>query len=243
VRLLVENRVGGKTILSQQLGNESIKYFFTEDTVFISTNEEYSTKMRYSINDSILLIGNFLKYKIDSLTDQTLTVTNIPTKDHDIDKLSTFTFPNIDYLFDYLKQTHQLVTIGDSLILAGNLLSPTHYGDITKLFLSEFASLTTDKTFTGSFIISKDGNIMDIQIPLSEKVLKKDAEKISTVIMSTKGSWIFPPTSKPFNYKINFSVKITRIEPLIAVSFTFHPKNKERRKMTFRIKIFGETKP
>jgi hypothetical protein len=226
VRLLIEKDVGGKMITNQMLGQESVKYLFKENTVLISSNDKYSFEMQYSLDDQTLAIGNFLKYKVDSLTDEILLVHEFPKRDVADSKSSTYTFLNTNYLFDYLKQTQQLPVVNDSVIVANNLLSPAYEGNIDSLFSSGLSDIKSDIIFNGTFTISKDGGIVDVQIPINKKASKKDAEKIAAILKSSGGNWIIPPTPKTFYYRINFSLSISHHDPLVGVNIIFHPLGK-----------------
>ena len=225
VRLLLEKDVGGKIITNQLLGEESVKYFFKEKTVLISANDKYSFEMPYSLDDQTLVIGNFVKYKVDSVSDEILMVHEFPKKGSD-GKSPIYTFLNTDYLFDYLKQTQQLLAINDSVIVATNLLSPACGGNIDSLLSSGLSDIKIDIAFDGTFTISKDGDIVDVQIPPNKKVREKDIEKVIAILKSTKGNWIIPPTPKPVYYRINFSLLIYHFDPLVGVSIIFHPQRK-----------------
>ncbi|MES1198318.1 MAG: hypothetical protein ABUL41_03480, partial [Chitinophagaceae bacterium] len=116
-------------------------------------------------------------------------------------------------------------TIGDSLIVASNLFSPTYNGDFIKLLMSKYNPNTGDETITGTFIISNDGSIKDIEMTSNQKHVKAGIEKITKIIQSTTGSWIIPPTPKPYQFQMNF-LFYTKIDSEIhstSYGFTFHP--------------------
>lgn len=220
-RILVENNVEGNFIINQQLSKKPIKYFFLEDSVLISADESYSTKVLYSINDGILSIGNFVKYKIDSLSDQLLIVSDVPKQGIPPSRLGIFTLMNTDFIFDYLKQSQQLTIIGDSVILANELFCPVYNGEINTIFSQR--GPFSYSTYKGSFTISKDGNIRDIQIM---KGTKDDIVRISNTLISTKGYWVIPPTPKPFDCKMDFELLISEVGDFSGVNIYFHPKKK-----------------
>jgi hypothetical protein len=226
VRVLLESNVKGKTVTKQLLGSESAKYLFKEKTVLISLHDEYSTEMQYSLTDSTLTIGKFNKYKIDSISEGILVVEDLPQKAGDNENSNIYTYLNTDYLFDFLKQTNQLSIVNDSMIIASNLFSPAYRGKIDSLFFRVFSDIYTDISFTGTFAISKDGNITDVEIPINKKGVKGDVKKISDILKSTKGFWIIPPTPKPYYYKIDFLLLISHFDPLVGVNFYMHPTKK-----------------
>lgn len=221
IRILVENNVEGNIIVNQQLSKKPIKYFFLEDSVLISADESYSTKVLYSINGGILSIGNFVKYKIDSLSEQLLIVSDLPKQGIPTSKLGIFTLMNTDFIFDFLKQSQQLTIINDSVILANELFCPVYNGDISMIFSQRGAF--SYSVYKGSFTISKDGNIRDIQIL---KGTKDDIVRISNTLISTKGHWIIPPTPKPYDCKIDFQLSITEVGDFFGANIYFHPLKK-----------------
>ena len=220
-RILVENNVDGNFIVDQQLTKKPIKYFFLEDSVLISTNESYSTKVLYSIQGGILTIGNFVKYKIDSLNEQLLIVSDVAKQGIPPSRLGVFTLMNTDFIFDYLQQTKQVTIISDSLIIANELFCPVYNGEIFQVF-SQHGSFDHG-TYTGSFTISKDGNIRDIQVL---KGRKDDIIRISNMLISTKGNWIIPPTPKPYDCKIDFELEITGVGNFSGANIYLHPQKK-----------------
>jgi len=202
IQLSVQTR-DGKVVYELQPGKQSVKYYFLEDSVLVSSDEQYSNKVVYAIDDGILMIGKFTSYIIDSLNERTLVVSDFPQKGDKNKKLSTRTLLNTDYLFDYLRQTQQLPLLGDSMVVANNLFSPTYNGDLWKLFLDKISPLV-NRDLPCNFTISKDGNICEIQISSNKKFTNKEIKKISEIISSTQGSWVIPPTPKKFSYRMNF---------------------------------------
>jgi len=59
--------------------NESLKFYFKGDSLFRSTNEQYSYRASYELNNNILSVGNSTKFKIDSSNDEILVISDIPT--------------------------------------------------------------------------------------------------------------------------------------------------------------------
>lgn len=220
-RVLVENNVEGNLIVNKQLTKKPIKYLFLEDTVLISIDESYSTTALYSINGNILSIGNFVKYKIDSLSDQLLIVSDLPKQGIPASTLGIFTLMSTNFIFDFLKQSQQLTIIGDSVILANELFCPVYNGDINNIFSERGAFAYS--AYKGSFTISRDGYIRDIQIL---KGTKDDIIRISNKLISTKGNWIIPPTPKPFDYKIDFELLIGEVGDFYGANIFLHPRKK-----------------
>lgn len=187
IEIKVERKDGSKIINRRQSDSESIKFYFRKDSVLTSTNGRYLVQQKYSVKNNILKVGDYLTYKIDTLNDVILNISQVSQRDLPDDKLNRFLFINSDYIFDYLKQTHQLTMISDSVVQCSNQFSPTYLGDIDALFASQFNTITENKTLTGSFIISADGNIKSVQIDVNSTFSKKEIEKVINSIDSTSG--------------------------------------------------------
>jgi tetratricopeptide (TPR) repeat protein len=209
VQIKVERKDGSAILNPSEAGNESVKYLFIGDSVLRSINEQYSFRQTYKVDNNILSIGNATRFKIDSLSDILLKITDIPNKQIVNDKLNTRTFINADYIFDYLKQTHQLKFINDSTILANNYLSPIYNGDFDKFFLSKFKLNVNNEILNSAFIISSNGNIKDVQVSSDKLNDEKKIENAKEIIKSTKGLWIIPPVPDSIQIKINFLMKFS----------------------------------
>ena len=226
VKISAERKDGSKIIERSGKDNAIIKYFFKEDTVLTSINDnEFSAKQKYSVHNGILSIGDLIKYNIDTINDIVLVITEIPKYELPYDRISRYTFIKSKFLFEYLKQAKQLNIIGDTLIQCDNQFSPTYVkGDIGKLFLGQFQP-TTNRVLTGYFIISDNGNIKSVKIDPKNNFSKKEIEKFIRILNSTSGSWILPATTKPLQFKIDFGCEFTYYKPLSFISFSFHKKD------------------
>lgn len=206
IQIGAANRDGSKIIDYSKPGTRPTKYYFDQDLVSISINEQYSTHLKYSASDSVLLIGDFIKFKIDSISDAVIIVSDIPRKGFTDDRLYTFMLLNTEYLFDYLKQNEQIDIIGDSLIICNRMFSPTYFGDLSELFRNKYSPETGKETINGVFTISKEGVITEIEIKSDLKHTKKRIENIVKIFKSTEGHWILPPAPVPFKFKLCFSL-------------------------------------
>jgi hypothetical protein len=206
IQVAAANRDGSKIIDYSKPGTRPTKYYFDQESVSISINEQYSTHLKYSVSDSVLLIGEFIKLKIDSISDPVIIVSDIPRKGIVDDRLYTFMLLNTDYLFDYLKQNEQIEIVGDSLIICNSMFSPTYSGDLSELFRYKYTPDLGKETITGVFTISKEGNMTDIEITSDIKHTKRGIENIAKIFKSTEGNWIMPPAPSAFKYKLSFSL-------------------------------------
>lgn len=217
----VERKDGSKIIGHVQSDKAIIKYFFRDKTVLISVDNQYTQNLKYYVDQNILVIGEFVKFNIERMDNEVLVLTQISKTQLTDDKLNRYTFINRPYLFDYLKENNQLKIIGDSLIEYNNQFFPTYFGNIDELFMTEFQSQTENKSLVGSFIITSGGELKNIQFEPSNKFSEKEINRIQKVINSTKGGWMAPLTSQPFQYKINFILGFMYIKPMRSVKFAF----------------------
>jgi hypothetical protein len=206
IQVAAANRDGSKIIDYSKPGARPTKYYFTGDSVSISINEQYSTHLKYSVHDSLLLIGEFIKFKIDSVSEPVIIVSDMPRKGITDDRLYTFMLLNTDYLFDYVKQNEQIGIVGDSLIVCSSMFSPAYTGDLSELFKYKYSPDDGEENINGMFTISKESVITDIEITSDLKRTKKKIEYIAKIIKSTEGWWIMPPAPSTFKYKLNFTL-------------------------------------
>jgi hypothetical protein len=218
-RVVAENNIDGNLVVNQQQTQNPVKYFFLEDSVLISVKESYSTRAFYSVNNGILSIGNFVKFKIDSLSEQLLIVSDIPKPGIPASRLGIYTFMNTEFIFDYLRQTNQLTVFSDSVIMATELFCPVYNGDLNNIFSDQVDELAY-KSYRGSFTIAKNGSVKDIQI---EKGKKDDIIKISNRLLYTTGFWTIPPTPKPYDFKIDFELLILNEGNFSGANLYLHP--------------------
>ena len=220
IQVTVESKDVNKNQNLFQPGTPSLKYFFLDSTVLFASNDRYNMELKYSQSDSSLKIGANISYRIDTITDAFLIVTEIPKKGN-INPV-TATFLNVDFLFDYLKKAAQLNIIGDSLIMASNLFSPAYKGIIDSLFILKYSGKQVDAVFKGYFTVTHDGRIKDIGFVPGKRYKKWDMDTISDVFMATQGSWIIPPTPKPYDFKLSFTLTLTDFRPLIGANVYFN---------------------
>jgi len=231
IKINAERKDGSRII--DRLGTEerATKYYFKESTVLTSISEQYSLEQKYSITNNVLSIGDFITFKIDSISDIFLVITEMSNKGLPDDKINSFVFIKSDYLFDYLKQTQQLHIIGDSLIECDKLFSPVYKEDIANIFKSQLGYTKMNEQVSGYFIMTADGNIKNVQIETTNKLPKTEIEKTTNAIYSTSGSWILPPTPKPFLFKIDFTLNFNYTETFFAITFNFHKKEQIKYKV------------
>lgn len=220
----VERKDGSKIL--DHIGTEKsiTKYYFRDKTVLLTVNNLYNNEFTYSINNKILSIGEFSKYTIDTVDEEILVLTQISNKKLTDDKLNRLIFLNRHSIFEYLKENEKVEIIGDSLIEYNRQFAPTYYGNIDKLFMTEFNSHNENKEIYGICILDSKGKIERIQFEENNKFTKKEISKFLEIINSTNGSWILPETSKPYKYKINFGINFSFIQPLSGINFFYTTK-------------------
>lgn len=221
VQVKLERKDGSKILYHQQSEEPIIQYYFKEHSVLVFINNLFARELNYSVNQHILSLGEFAKFKIDTLDREILVLNQIPEIELPDDKINRTIFINRLSIFEYLKENKQLNIIGDSLIEFNNQLFPTYYGDIDKLFTTELKSQTDNKTLSGSLTINPGGNIKNIQLEPTNKFSKKEIDKILQIINSTSGKWMMPSTPHPFQYKSHFVLEFLFYNPLSSSSFSW----------------------
>lgn len=201
--------------------SDPLKFYFKGDSLFRSTNEQYSYREPYKINNNILLIGNSTKFKIDSSSDEMLVIS-------DISKINTRILLNTDYIFDFLRRSNLLHVTSDSIIQADNFISPTFDGDFDKFFMSKFDFNVQKEELFCRFVVLHDGSISNIQVSSEQKFSGKDLDRIKNIIASTKDYWIIPPVPNGYRFNLNFAANISRSVNISGsymgseYNFTFH---------------------
>jgi tetratricopeptide (TPR) repeat protein len=217
----VERKDGSKIVDHLGTGMSITKYYVRESTVLLSVNNLFSAELPYTINNKVLSIGEFSKYKIDTADSEILVLTQISNKELMDDKVNRYIFLNRHLLFDYLKENDRIEIIGDSLIEYNNQFSPTYYGNIDKLFMTEFDPQKENKRIYGIYILDSKGKIENIQFKENKNFTKKEITKLTEILNRTNGFWILPETFKPYKYKINFGIDFTYFEPLSGIAFYY----------------------
>ncbi|HEY5405874.1 MAG TPA: tetratricopeptide repeat protein [Ginsengibacter sp.] len=190
--------------------NEPLKFYFKSDSLFRSTNEQYSYRESYEIHNHILSIGNSTKFKIDSSSDEILVISDISNIYSSKGKISTRILFNADYIFDFLRKSNLLNTTTDSIIQSDNYISPTFDGDFNNFFMSKFDFNVQKEELFCSFEVLHDGNISNIQIKSNQKLSSKESDRIKKIIASTKDYWIIPPVPNGYRFNLNFAANISR---------------------------------
>ena len=229
IKVKAQRKDGSRIIDRLRSDKESVSYQFSGDSATRSINERPPLTLKYSLDKGILSIGNFDRFKIDSLNEVFLGITEIPKENLPEDKFNSFVFVSLDHLFDYLNRAGQLMIIGDSLIQCNKQFSPVFKGNLESWFVPQFKNATGKRSLEGSFVLSREGNVQRVQIKPSSAFSEEEIEKIRTVIDSTSGSWRMPATFRPFQFKIDFFISINRYSfnnypSFLGINVFFHEK-------------------
>jgi tetratricopeptide (TPR) repeat protein len=206
IKIKVNRLDGSKVIERREPEDASLQYYFTADSVLISTNREYANKVSYSVKDKILTIGSTARYTIDSISNMFLVTSQLPNNiKTPPNKLNQYCFINADYLYDYLQRNNSLQFEGDSLVICDNRFSPTYLGNFTDLLAKEFQTVVV-KSVEGSFTILPDGSIRLVNIESNKNFTVKEINKLKTIFCSSSGSWVLPPSPNSLSFKMTFSL-------------------------------------
>lgn len=220
-QIKVEKKDGSKNLARLPKGKSIMKYYFREKTVLLTLNNLYTSELTYSVSDKILSIGEFAKYKIDTIDSKQLVLTQIPNRELTDDKINRFTFLNRPSLFEYLKENGKIEIVGDSIIESNEQFAPTYYGDIDKMFMTEFEHHNENKNIFGIYFLDSKGKIENIQFEENRKFSKKEIEKFTEIMKVTNGFWTLPQTPKPYKYKVNFEIYFTSFQSFSGIGFSY----------------------
>jgi tetratricopeptide (TPR) repeat protein len=211
-------RNGSRIICHTPSDQLTVKYYFLEDSVLIALGgAQYSFKLGYSLNNDVLSIGSLLKYKIDSMDNDVIAITDISKKMPE-GKLNKFTLINCASVFEYLNATNSINIVGDSLIECDTQFSPTYVGPIENEFSRNSTYSDGNRTLHGELVMSNQGNVKRVNLYPNDKFSKVETDKIIKIFSSTSGSWSVPLAPKNLDYKINFSLNYYSFGPSAGVN-------------------------
>ncbi len=206
----------------------SLKLYFKGDSLFRSTDEQYAYRDRYEIVNNVLSVGKSSKFKIDSISNEILEISDIPNTHSSNKNINTHILLNSDYIFNFLRKENLLYITKDSILQTDSYISPTFDGDFTKFFMSRFDFNVQNEELFCSFIILSDGGISDIQIKSNQKSAAKELNRIKDIISFTKDHWIMPPVPNGYRFNLNFAANISKSVNISGsykgseYNFTFH---------------------
>ncbi|HVZ98190.1 MAG TPA: tetratricopeptide repeat protein [Chitinophagaceae bacterium] len=226
----------GSEIPSNQ-NQTSLKFLFKGDSILRSNNEQYSHRETYVINNNILTIENSTKFKIDSLSDEIMIITDIPNIQNNQEKQNTRLLLNTDYIFDYLRRSKQLNTTADSIIQSDIFLSPTFDGNFNNFFMSRFNFNVQNEELFCSFEILPGDDISNVKIKSNQSASGTELGLIKRIITATQSRWIIPPVPYGYRFNVNFAANISNNANFKGVnigsqySFLFHADSLNPRQM------------
>ena len=65
IKINVEREDGSTLIDQKESIEDPLQYYFLKDSVYFSSDHQYSNRLKYDLAGSVLSIGGFAKYKID----------------------------------------------------------------------------------------------------------------------------------------------------------------------------------
>jgi tetratricopeptide (TPR) repeat protein len=237
IKIKVEREDGSLLIDKRESVEDPLQYYFFTDSVYFSSAHEYSNKLRYSLQGSLLSIGDFAKYKIDSLDERFLILSQF-NEEMPQNRLNRYYFINSEFLFDYLKRNDKLHLTSDSELECDEHICPTHVGNMFELFSKQLKIVDQTKFLHGFFILDSSSRVIRCDVDTSNSFSHKEVENVKAIISSTSGSWILPPTPAPLEFKISFALRINPLhfspsvaspKPLYGIRFELFPKAKQHR--------------
>ncbi|MEO7047675.1 MAG: tetratricopeptide repeat protein [Ferruginibacter sp.] len=225
IRLKATRKDGSRILDRSASGPGTLKYRFKKDSVVIFVNNQITGELAYSISDRMLSVGSFLKFRIDTLTDVILTLTESPLHELPGDKIDRYVFINGRMIFDYLYQTKQIHILGDSLIQCDELFCPTYRrGNIGSLLSQVLDIKHVDRTVYGSIILTQEGQVRSVLIDSMDNFPAHKIRGFADALKLTSGGWDMPSTPKPFLYKIDFVCRFSGAGSFSGETFIFGTK-------------------
>ena len=206
IRIKAERKDGSRIIDHFNTDKKVVKYLFGDNKVAVSIKNQYSAEVSFEVKDNILKIGSAERYKIDTLTEVILALSELFEKELPDDKTNSYIFIKSKYLYDYLKENHRLKIIEDTLIQCTNEFSPSYQGELLAQFPKQFGYLTT--WIDGSMIISPLGQLLQVRVDSSDDMSEKRYEKIINILNNTKDRWIAPAIPQSYRFKVDFKIKM-----------------------------------
>jgi len=226
IKIKAQRKDGSRIVDRTNRGIGCLHYLFTADTVHMSSDIQYAAQQNYFFDDdSTISFGNLVNYHIDSLNDVFLGITEIPKAPLSDDKINSYVFINADYIYDYLVKTNQLTLTPDSVIEYNDYFFPAYERTLNALFLTKFDYPQEDKSLKGSLIISGNGVVRTVSITSLKNFSDKQIKEVANILNSTSGLWIMPPSTKPFQFRLNFFLEVTHFGNVEGTRFSFATKD------------------
>jgi tetratricopeptide (TPR) repeat protein len=212
IRVISERQDGSRIIdRTNSLLTKPVRYSFQDSDLIISYDGEF--KSNYTITQKTLTVGKIInnrfeaieRFKIDTLSDILLVLSQISDEKQPKDRANTYTFVRSKYYLQYLISNRKIEISNDTIIECNKLLFPYYQGnidmDLTSVLSSSF---TKNGTAIGSIIFTPDGKINQLKISNTENLLTNQVKKLEESILQTNGKWKFPIPSNTRYFKLYF---------------------------------------
>ena len=233
IKVKVERKDGSKIIDDLGTEDSELRYFFkNKDTVIILTSIDYNFGFlkRYSIIDDVLNIGDSQKFKLEFLEDSSLILLQIPNEPLNDDKINRYFFISDNKYDKFLIKNNLITFLNDSTISSNKYIWPHFKGNIDAYFTDKLC-IENFKTFViGSFTITSNGLITDINLKENKDLSKKVTDKFIDILKNTNGywnintncCWDLPKINKSYYYKIYFTAILIHSGYTKMVHFKFN---------------------
>lgn len=233
-QIKAERKDGSKIIDNTK--DNSQTFLFTKDSVTMLFNNSVVSKQPFKVQNKELIIGPN-KFKIDTVNKSVLVLTEIYYEEVPEDRIRRFTFVNRSNYFYYLLQKGQIKIVSDSVIQLTDKSFPIYTGkDINKELLKQLLPTTSAGNFSGSILLSRTGEVIDVLIE-TDDFTKKEINKIQIILNNTNKQWAIPKIDSKYKaLKLYFSCELTSIKSpsqrsnFSSFSFKFNNEKIEKSK-------------
>ncbi len=220
IKIKAERKDGSKIIDRLNSDSSKLEYHFLQnDTVLISDMMGSKQKYAYRIEKNKLSIGKYQNFAIETFTDSSLILLELPGMELNDDKVNRFYFISNDKYFNFLSSNGLINSINDSLILSNRYVSAQFEGNFDKYLLANISNIFDRTYLIGSFVVSSSGNITEFVIIESKGVSDKYIDKFTTLFLNTSGKWTLPIWNKPYYCKTYFNIRFNADKNFSGISF------------------------
>ncbi len=238
ISINAQRRDGSKIVdrLGPKIG--SIQYYFSKESVQTLLEGEVVSDQKFLVRGKILFIGEYISYQIDTLSKSKLTLTEIPKSRLRDDQVNTITFLNLDYYFNFLSESRMIEVSSDSIIKCNDIIYPSILKVNFKELVSQELAIFEQGLVFGSFVLSSDGSIKNIEVEADALLKAKKEKKLVDIISATIGFWRLPMSGKSFNYKVRFHCFISAYPSRTKLRFSeLDPKIYTKEAQQYRARL------
>jgi tetratricopeptide (TPR) repeat protein len=221
--LIHAHRLDGSRIIERGGGID--EYFERSFTKKHTINVDSSTYAKVTSTSSITILDSkhatSLGKNFELASDSILVVTDNYGANIALDKVNRYYFLRRDRYLNYLKTTPLFILENDSTILANSHIFPRHESKKNNYTFQHYLYRSISPcagAVTGSFIVNKNKEIVDIQMAENRSFDKW--EWLVVALKKTSGEWDLP--LEGYYYRVQFTLATTEGGNNIDITFKPH---------------------